>query len=168
MKRESEKYKEINFVRRDVTQQVQHHWMFLPFGWFSSHNLPIPCPGSLLLLLFHQGRLRWGSRKGPGAVTGCPLMWHGGLWGGDSGSGGRPTDTHPAAQSKCRAAAPKGNPAPGPWHVGHLPSGLAFCRNWLRLTGHRHTAELLLHHCPGLGLVLSLQFIHHRPPLGQL
>lgn len=63
---------------------------------------------------------------------------------------------------------PRGVLFPIPWHMGHLPSGLAFCRNWLRLTGYRRTAELLLHHCPGLGLVLSLQFVHHRPPLGQL
>lgn len=63
---------------------------------------------------------------------------------------------------------PKGSPLPVYQRVSHLPSGLAFCRNWLRLTGHRCPSELLLHHCPGLGLVLSLQFVHHRPSLGQL
>lgn len=56
---------------------------------------------------------------------------------------------------------PKGSPLPVYQCVGDLPLGLTFCRNWLRLTGHRCTSELLLHRCPGLGLVLSLQFIHH-------
>ena len=41
-------------------------------------------------------------------------------------------------------------------------------RHWLRLPDDRHPPQHLLHHCPGLGPLLPLQQLYHRPALGEL